>query len=149
MKYPNLNLFAAWFFVAQTVAMAWVAAAGQLLLVLLGAPAQEGDVPSRMVGALLLVLLIYLVWHFMRGLPPQGKPGGNGFGLGHKLLLAGNALAAVLFVFQFFATGITDHNTHLILEKISTASGYLAMGCFAIGFSMIYQSSLPPEEKKA
>lgn len=147
MKYPNLNIFAAWFFVAETVAMAWVAKAGQLLLLLLGVPAQEGDVPSRMVGALLLLLLIYLVWHFMRGLPPQGKPEGNGFAFGHKLVLAGNALAAVLFVFQFFAVSITDHNTHLILEKLATASGYLAMACFAIGFSMIYQSSLPLEEK--
>ena len=36
MKFPNLNLFAAWFFMLQTLAMGWVAAAGRMLLEVLG-----------------------------------------------------------------------------------------------------------------
>ena len=106
MKYPNVNVFAAWFFIVQTMAMAWVGASGNLLLQVLGVPSHEGDVPGRMVGALLLFLVIYLVWYFLRGLPPQGKPEGNGYLPGHRVLLAGNALAGLLFVFHFFAAGI-------------------------------------------
>jgi hypothetical protein len=53
----------------------------------------------------------------------------------------------MVFVFQFFEAAITDNNTHLILEKITTPFGYLAMAGFAVGFSLIYQSTLPQEEK--
>ncbi len=147
MKYPNLNVFLAWFLIPQTLAMGWVAAAGNLLLQTLGVPAQEGDVPGRIIGALLLLLIVYLVWHFLRGLPPQGKPEGNGYRAGHRLVLAGNILAGLLFMFHFFATGIASYNTHLILDKFTTSFGYLAIGCFAVGFSMIYQSALPQEKK--
>ncbi len=149
MKYPNVNIFAAWFLIFQTLAMGWVAASGNVLLQMLGVPSHEGDIPGRIVGALLLFLIIYLVWHFMRGLPPQGKPDGNGYKLGHRLLLAGNLLAGLLFVFQFFAASIDGYNTHLILNKFTTAFGYFAMGCFAIGFSLVYQSALPLEEKNS
>ncbi len=145
MKYPNLNVFVAWFFIPQTLAMGWVAAGGNVLLQMLGVQSQEGDIPGRIVGALLLLLIIYVAFHFLRGLPPQGKPEGNGYTLGHRLVLAGNVLAALLFVFQFFAAGIESYNTHLVLNKFTTSFGYLAMGCFAIGFSFIYQSSLPQE----
>ena len=148
MKYPNLNLFAAWFFLTHMVVMGWVAAAGNLLLEMLGVPTQEGFVPGRMVGALLLMFVIYLVFHFMRALPPQGKPEGNGFTIGHRVVLAANILACMLFVFQFFEPGITDHNTHLLLEKFTTFFGYFSMGCYAVGFSLIYQSSLPQEETR-
>lgn len=147
MKYPNLNIFAAWFFMSQTLAMGWVAAAGNILLQMLGVPTHEGDIPGRIVGALLLLLVIYLVWHFLRALPPQGKPDGNGYKLGHRVVLAGNILACLLFVFHFFATAIDSYNTHLVLNKFTTSFGYFAMGCFAIGFSLIYQSSLPQEKK--
>jgi len=146
MKYPNLNVFAAWFFVPQTLAMGWVAAAGRALLEMLGVATPEGAVPGRFVGALLLLLIIYLVWYFLRALPPQGRPEGNGYTFGHRLVLAGNILAGLLFVFHFFASGIDSYNTHLVLNKFTTSFGYLAMGCFAIGFSMIYQSSLPQEK---
>lgn len=147
MKYPNLNIFAAWFFMAQTLAMGWVAAAGNTLLQMLGVPTHEGDIPGRIVGALLLLLIIYLVWHFLRALPPQGKPEGNGYKPGHRVVLAGNILACLLFVFHFFAPGIDSYNTHLVLNTFTTSFGYFAMGCFAIGFSLIYQSSLPQEKK--
>jgi hypothetical protein len=148
MKYPNVNIFAAWFLMFQTLAMGWVAATGNILLQLSGIPAHEGDVPGRIVGALLLLLIVYLAWHFMRGLPPQGKAEGNGYKLGHRVLLAGNILAGLLFVFHFFATDIDSYNTHLVLNKFTTSFGYFAMGCFAVGFSLIYQSSLPQEEKQ-
>jgi uncharacterized oligopeptide transporter (OPT) family protein len=146
MKYPNVNVFVAWFLMLQTLAMGWVAASGDILLEILGVATHEGDIPGRMVGALLLLLAIYLVWYFMHGLPPQGKADGSGYTFGHRVVLAGNVLAGLLFVFQFFAASISDYNTHLVLDKFTTAFGYFAMGCFAIGFSMIYQSSLPQEK---
>ncbi len=147
MRYPSVNVFAAWFFIPQTLAMAWVAAAGRALLEMLGVATPEEGIPGRIVGALLLLLVIYLVFHFLRGLPPRGKPEGSGYTYGHRLVLAGNILAALLFVFHFFASGIESYNAHLILDKFTTAFGYLAMGCFAVGFSLIYQSSLPQESK--
>lgn len=147
MRFPNVNIFAAWFLMLQTLAMGWVAAAGGIVLRLAGLPAQEGDVPSRLIGALLLLAVVFLVWYFMRGLPPQGKPEGSGFKLGHRLLLTGNILAGLLFVFHFFAAGIDSYNTHLVLNKFTTSFGYFAMGFFAVGFSFVYQSSLPQEEK--
>ena len=75
MRFPNLNIFAAWFFMPQTIFMGWAAAAGGMLLNVLGLATTEGDIPSRMVGALLLFALVFLVWFQMRGLPPQGKAG--------------------------------------------------------------------------
>jgi hypothetical protein len=148
MKFPNVNIFAAWFFMPQTLAMGWVAALGRMLLEMLGAPTHEGDIPGRIVGALLLLLIVYLVWHFMRVLPPQGKPGGNGYKTGHRVVLAGNILAGLLFVFHFFAIVIDSHSARFLLSKFTTAFGYFAMVCFAVGFSLIHQSSLPQEEKK-
>src|SRR5574340_245348 len=109
MKYPNANIFAAWFLMLQTLAMGWVAAMGRLLLELLGVATTEGDIPGRLVGALLLLLIVFLVWYFMHGLPPQGKPEGNGYKAGHRVLLTGNILAGLLFVFHFFATGIDSY----------------------------------------
>jgi hypothetical protein len=146
MKYPNANIFAAWFLMLQTLAMGWVAAMGRLLLELLGVATTEGDIPGRLVGALLLLLIVFLIWYFMHGLPPQGKPEGNGFKAGHRVLLTGNILAGLLFVFHFFATSIDSYNTHLILNKFTTSFGYFSMGLFAVGFSLVYQSSLPQEK---
>jgi hypothetical protein len=148
MKHPNANIFAAWFFMFQTLAMGWVAATGNILLQLLNQPTHEGDVPGRIVGALLLLLIVYLASHFLHGLPPHGKAEGNGFKPGHRILLAGNILASLLFVFHLFATGIDSYNTHLVLHTFTTSFGYFAMGCFAIGFSLVYQSSLPQEQEK-
>lgn len=141
MRFPILNIFAAWFFILQVLAMGWIAAVGRVVLELLGATTHEGDVPGRLVGALLLIAAIYTVWHVLRTLPPQGKPGGNGYLLGHKLVLAANVLGGCLFVFQLFATGIESYNTHMILDKFTTAFGYLAIGCIAFGFSLIFQSA--------
>jgi uncharacterized oligopeptide transporter (OPT) family protein len=148
MKYPNMNIFAAWFLMLQTLAMGWVAASGNILLQMLSVPTHEGDIPGRIVGALLLLLFVYLVWHFLHGLPPQGKEGGNGYKVGHRVVLAGNIMACLLFVFHFFAGEIESYNTHLVLSTFTTSFGYFAMGCFAVGFSLIYQSSIPQEEKQ-
>src|SRR3970040_477469 len=146
MKYPNSNIFAAWFLMLQTLAMGWVAAMGRVLLGLLGVATTEGDVPGRLVGALLLLLIVFLVWYFMHGLPPHGKPEGNGFKAGHRVLLIGNILAGLLFVFHFFAASIDSHSLPLVLNKFTTSFGYFSMGLFAVGFSLVYQSSLPQEK---
>jgi hypothetical protein len=148
MKYPNVNVFAAWFFMPQTIFMGWVAAAGGMLLNVLGQATTEGDIPSRLVGALLLFAGVFIVWYTQRGLPPQGKVGGNGYTFGHRLILVGNVLAACLFVFHFFALQITDYNTHLILDKFTTMFGYVCMAFFAGGFSFVYQSAMHQEEKQ-
>lgn len=147
MKYPNVNIFAAWFFMVQTLAMGWVAAVGRIVLEMLGATTHEGDIPGRLVGALLLFAVVYLVWHLRRSLPPVGKPEGNGYVLGHRLVLAGNLMAASLFLFHFFAKTINDFNTHLVLDKFTTSFGVMCMGLMAVGFSLIYQSSMPQAEK--
>jgi hypothetical protein len=143
----RINLFLAWFFIPQTLAMGWVAAAGRMLLETFGVATHEGDIPGRIVGALLLLLAVYLVLHFRGSLPPEGKPEGSGYRFGLRLLMVGNAMAASLFVFHFFASGIDGYNTHLVLNKFTTAFGYLSMGFFAVGFSFLYQSSLPQEAK--
>lgn len=148
MKYPKTNIFAAWFFMVQTIFMGWVAAAGEISLKLFGVPAVEGDVPSRIIGAILLFAGVFAVLYFRKSLPPEGVPGEKDYLFGHRLVLIGNLLALCLFVFQMFATTISDYNTHLVLNKFTTAFGYLCLGFFAVGFSFIYQSSMRLQEKK-
>lgn len=148
MKYPQVNIFAAWFFMVHTIFMGWVAKTGEIVLQLLNIPAVEGDVPSRVIGAILLFVGVYAVLYFRKSLPPEGTPGEKDFLFGHRLVLVGNVLALCLFVFQMVATTITDYNTHLVLNKFTTAFGYLCLGFFAVGFSFIYQSSMRLQEKK-
>ncbi len=45
MRFPNLNIFAAWFFVLQILAMGWIAAVGRVVLELLGATTQKAMYP--------------------------------------------------------------------------------------------------------
>lgn len=149
MKYPRVNIFAAWFFMVDTLFMGWVAKTGEILLQLLGIPAVEGDIPSRIIGTLLLLVAVFAVLYFRKSLPPEGTPGEKDYLFGHRLVLIGNVMALCLFVFQMFATTITDYNTHLVLNKFTTAFGYLCMGFFAVGFSFIYQSSMRLQEKKS
>ncbi len=148
MKYAKVNIFAAWFFMVHTIFMGWVAATGEIVLKIFGVPAVEGDVPSRIVGALLLFAAVFAVLYFRKSLPPEGAPGEKDFHFGHRLVLIGNVLALCLFVFQLVATTISDYNTHLVLNKFTTAFGYLCLGFFAVGFSFIYQSSMRLQEKK-
>lgn len=139
----KINLFMAWFFIPQTLAMGWVAAIGRVVLELLGVTTHEGDIPGRLVGALLLFGAIYTILHFRRSLPPEGKPEGNGFKFGHRLLLAGNLLAVLLFIFQLTNSLIANRDVLMVLTQFTTAFGYWAMACWVVGFSFLYQSSLP------
>ena len=139
----KVNLFMTWFFIPQTLAMGWVAAIGRVVLELLGANTHEGDIPGRIVGALLLFAAVYTFMHVRGSLPPEGKPDGSGFVLGHRLLLAGNILAGLLFIFQLAFPLIESRDLHLVLDKFTTAFGYWVMAIWIIGFSLLYQSSLP------
>ena len=139
----KVNLFMAWFFIPQTLAMGWVAAAGRVVLELLGATTHEGDIPGRIVGALLLFGAVYLVLHLRGSLPPEGKPEGNGFRFGHRLVMAGNLLAVLLFIFSLTNSLIGNPDVLMVLTRFTTAFGYWAMAFWVVGFSFLYQSSLP------
>jgi len=141
--WQKVNMFVAWFFIPLTLSMGWVAAIGRVVLELLGATTHEGDIPGRIVGALLLFGAVYLVMHFRGSLPPEGKPGGNGFRFGQRLVLAGNLLSGLFIVFQFSFPLIESRDVHLVLDGFTNAFGYWAMAFWVVGFSFLYQSSLP------
>lgn len=147
----SINLFAAWFLIPQTLAMGWVAAVGRILLSVLGVETQEEDIPGRIVGALLLFGAVFMVQHFRGSLPPQGKPGGSGFRVGHRLVLTANLLAIMLFIFPFIHRLIENQDVVMVLSKFAIAFGYIAVAGWAVGFSLIYQSALSsksaPENK--
>lgn len=147
MKYPQLNIFAAWFFIPETLAMGWVAAAGRMVLEMGGVEVAEGAIPTRIVGALLLLASLFLIRIWLGGvLPIVGNPGGSGYRLGHKLILAGNVLASLLFVFPFMLHLLSHPDAIMVLTKFTTAFGYWVMALWAIGFSFVYQSTLPVEK---
>ncbi|HCJ51301.1 MAG: hypothetical protein COS43_00485 [Gallionellales bacterium CG03_land_8_20_14_0_80_55_15] len=139
----RLNLFVAWFLIPQTLVLGWVAATGRLLLGMLGANTHEGDIPSRMTGALLVFGAVYLVMHFRGTLPPEGKPEGKGYTIGQRLVLAGNLLAGLYVAFQLSHFLVENRAIFLIINGFTDAFGYWAMACWVIGFSFLYQSSLP------
>ena len=139
----KINLFMAWFLIPQTLAMGWVAAVGRVVLELLGATTQEGDIPSRMAGALLLFGAVYTVQHFRGSLPPEGNPEGNGFRFGHRLVMTGNLLAGLLFIFPYISLLIESRDVLMVLSRFTTAFGYWVMAFWVVGFSFLYQSSLP------
>lgn len=141
--WQKVNMFVAWFFIPLTLSMGWVAAIGRVVLELLGVATHEGDIPGRIVGALLLFGAVYLVLHFRGSLPPEGKPGGNGFRFGQRLVLAGNLLSGMFIVFQFIFPLIESRDVYLVLDRFTNAFGYWAMACWVVGFSFLYQSSLP------
>ena len=141
----RINLFLAWFMIPQTLAMGWVAAAGRLVLSLCGIETQEEDIPGRIVGALLLFGVVFVVQHFRGSLPPEGKPEGNGYRLGHRLVLAASLLAVSLFIFQLTHRLIESRDVVLVLSKFAIGFGYIAMAGWAVGFSLIYQSALPSQ----
>ena len=142
MKY-KINLFMAWFFIPQTLAMGWVAAIGRIVLELLGATTQEGDIPSRMAGALLLFGAVFALHHFRGSLPPEGNSEGNGFRFGHRLVMMGNLLAGLLFIYPYVSLMIDSRDLLMVLGKFTTAFGYWVMAIWVVGFSFLYQSSLP------
>lgn len=139
----RINLFAAWFLIPQTLAMGWVAAVGRIVLSVSGVETQVENIPGRIVGALLLFGAVFLAQHFRGSLPPEGKPEGNGFRFGHRLVLAGNLLAVMLFIFPFAYRLIESRDVVMVLSKFAIAFGYIAVAGWAVGFSLIYQSALP------
>lgn len=139
----KINLFMAWFFIPLTLEMGWVAAIGRVVLELLGVTTREGDIPGRIVGALLLFGAVYLVLHFRGSLPPEGNPEGRGFRLGQRLVLAGNLLSGLFIIFQLTFPLIESYNVHRVLDGFTNAFGYWAMAFWVVGFSFLYQSSLP------
>jgi hypothetical protein len=139
----RINIFAAWFLIPLTLVMGWVAAAGRMLLELLGVNTYEGDIPGRLVGALLLFGAVYLVLHFRGSLPPEGKPEGKGYKYGQRFVLAANLLAALFCLFQFTHPLIENHDVRLVLNGFTDAFGYWSMALWVVGFSFLYQSSLP------
>ncbi|HEY0666423.1 MAG TPA: hypothetical protein VGD24_10180 [Gallionella sp.] len=145
MKY-KVNIFMAWFFIPLALAMGFVAAIGRVLLELLGVNTYEGDIPGRLVGALLLFAAVYTVLHFRGALPPQGNPQGGGFRFGHAMVLAGNVLNGLFVIFQFTFPLIENRDVHHLLNGFTDAFGYWAMACWMVGFSFLYQSTLPQKQ---
>ncbi|MDD4930011.1 MAG: hypothetical protein PHP85_12135 [Gallionella sp.] len=139
----RINLFMAWFLIPQTLAMGFVAVVGRILLELLGVNTHEGDIPGRLVGAVLLFGIVYLIMHFRGSLPPEGKPAGKGYQFGQRLVLAANCLASLFCLYQFSQFLIENHDVRLVLNGFTDAFGYWVMALWVIGFSFLYQSSLP------
>jgi len=147
MKLSNLNIFMAWFFIPQTLAMGWVAFAGGLTLELFGMVTQEEGIPGRIVGALLLLGIVLVVRHSLGGvLPLVGNPCGKGYRFGHRLILTANILAAALFIFQIAWHWLSNPEVIMILATFTSAFGYWVMALWAVGFSFTYQSiqAVPP-----
>ena len=148
VKLADLNIFAAWFFIPQTLVMGWVAFAGRLVLELFGMPTSEEAIPGRIVGALMLLFAVYVLRILLGNtLPIIGNPGGNGYRLGHRLILSANILAATLFIFQLGWHLLPNPSVVLVLSDFTSAFGYWVMALWAIGFSFVYQSTqtvVPP-----
>jgi hypothetical protein len=144
MKFAKINLFVAWFLIPQTLAMGWVAFAGRMVLELFGVSTHEEGIPGRIVGAVLLLGVVFLVQHLRGGvLGPVGNPAGKDYRFGQRMVLAANILAALLFVFPFVWQLIQNRDVVMVLSKFAIAFGYWVMAMWSIGFSFIYQSSLP------
>jgi hypothetical protein len=139
----RINLFIAWFLIPQTMAMGFVAAVGRIVLELLGVNTHEGDIPGRLVGAILLLGAVYLILHFRGSLFPEGKADGRGYQLGQRLVMIANLLAVLFCLFQFTQFLIQNHDIRLVLNGFTDAFGYWVMALWVVGFSFLYQSSLP------
>jgi formate-dependent nitrite reductase membrane component NrfD len=143
VKLANWNMFAVWFFLPHTLAMGWIAFAGRMLLELLGANTQEGDIPGRLAGMVIWLTVIVLVRHRFAGkLPIVGNPAGNGYRFAHRLLFIANILAALLLAFEFKKPYLDNHDLIHVLSTFTDAFGYWVMGMWAVGLSFLYQSTL-------
>lgn len=143
----RINLFLAWFLIPETLGMGWVTAVGRMVLDVLGMTTKEGDIPSRLVGAILLLGAVFLVQYFRGSLPPEGNPSGKGYVFGQRFIWAGNLLGALFCVFQFTHPLVTNQDIWRLLDGFTDAFGYWTMACWTVGFSLLYQSSLPVESK--
>ena len=132
----------AWFLIPQTLLMGWVAFAGRMVLKLFGTDTQEEEIPGRIVGALLLLGVVFVVCRLQGGtLPIIGNRGGNGYRFGHRLILTGNILAAALFVFQIAWHWIPSAAAVMVMAQLTSAFGYWVMALWMAGFSFLYQST--------
>jgi len=139
----RINLFVAWFLIPMTLAMEWVGAFGRFVLGIFGAVVPEQAIPGYIVGALVLLGAVFVTQHFLGSLPPESKPEGNGFRFGHRLLLAGNLLAAAMVIFTFTYPLIENSDVVIVLSWFLNVFSYIAMACWVVGFSFLYQSALP------
>jgi len=143
MKLANLNIFMAWFLIPQTLAMGWIAFVGRMVLELFGIVTQEEAIPGRLVGALVLLCMVFGVRKILGGdLPLVGNSSGKGYLTGHRLISIANILAAALFVFQLTWHWLPSPEMTYIIATFTSAFGYWVMALWAIGFSLIYQSTL-------
>jgi hypothetical protein len=142
VKFPFLNVFIAWFLIPQTLLMGWVAFSGRIVLELFGTDTQEEGIPGRIVGALLLLGVVFVIRRLQGGtLPIVGNPNGNGYRFGHRFILTGNILAAALFIFQITWHWIPGPDVVMMLAQFTSAFGYWVMPLWAVGFSLLYQST--------
>jgi hypothetical protein len=143
MKLENLNVFIAWFLIPQTLAMGWIAFFGRMVLELFGIVTQEEAIPGRLVGALVLLVMVWVIRKLMGdNLPLVGNSSGKGFRTGHRLISFANILAAALFVFQICWHWLPNPEMTYIIANFTSAFGYWVMALWAIGFSLVYQSTL-------
>jgi hypothetical protein len=143
LKLANLNIFFAWLLIPETLAMGWVASAGRLVLELFGVATTEEANSGRIVGAFILLFAVFMIRYLMgHSLPIVGKQHGNGYGLGHRLILAANILAAILFVFQLGWHLLPNPLFVQVAASFTSAFGYWVMALWAAGFSFLYQSTL-------
>jgi len=143
MKLANLNIFMAWFLIPQTLAMGWIAFVGRMVLELFGIVTQEEAIPGRLVGALVLLCMVFGVRKILGGdLPLVGNSSGKGYLTGHRLISIANILAAALFVFQLTWHWLPSPEMTYIIATFTSAFGYWVMALWAIGFSLVYQSTL-------
>lgn len=143
MSFSRLNMFVTWFLIPLTFVLGWVAFAGRMLLELLGVSTPEGSIPGIIIGMLLLIAAVFLIRHLRGELWPVGNAAGNGYRLGQRLVLAANVLAILILMFRLSGHLVLNHDIHLLFDKFTDAFGYWVMAMWAIGFSFLYQSSLP------
>jgi hypothetical protein len=148
MNAARINLFLAWLLMVEVVAMGWVAFVGRMLLEALGVSTAEGSIPGHLVGLILLFGGILSIQVWRGGLAPQGNPGGKGYRFGSRLVLAANVLAALLLGFEFTKHWVADPMLSGVIAKFTDAFGYWVLAMWAIGFSFLYQSSLPVSASK-
>jgi hypothetical protein len=142
LKLANLNIFLAWLLIPETLAMGWVASAGRLVLELFGVAATEEANSGRIVGAFILLCAVFMIRYLMEhSLPVVGNQNGNGFRLGHRLILAANILAVTLFVFQLGWRLLPNPLLVQVIASFTAAFGYWVMALWAAGFSFVYQST--------
>ena len=141
----KINLFVGWFMTLQVFFSTVLAQLGTVLLGVLGMPAPLDDQFGWLLGALILLSVLFILRNVIGELPPgTGRPGGKGYKLGHGLVLASSLLALGAYVLPFFISNIQNPGTLEALSTFIVGLMYPALGLFGIGMSFIYQSTLPP-----